>query len=134
MTAVRGLAGLLLVLAVTGCTTTLRELRLQEPRIAREAAGTPATITECTQNFMEEHYGGLWGRLGGLGYETRQDGPARHLLGRYMVNPADVLFDLMVTPLTATRAALSLRADSPWHPWHTTAIVTAVDACAPPAP
>lgn len=130
----RGVAGLLILTLGAGCTTTLRELRLKEPRITREAAGTPAAIVQCVQDHIEEHYGGLWGRLGGVGYETRAEAATTHLVGRILMNPADVLFDLAVTPRSADRAALRLHVDAPWHPWLETPVIEAVDVCAPPAP
>lgn len=99
----------LLLLVGSGCTTTLRELRTQPPRVDRQAAGAPLGIARCVQDYLEDRHGGLWGRLGGLGYETRTEAATTYLVGRILMNPADVLFDLALTPTTADRVAVHLR-------------------------
>jgi hypothetical protein len=129
----RGVAGLLILL-VMGCTTTLRELRTQAPRVTRQAAGEPLAIARCVQDHNEEHFGGMFGRLGVVMYETRQDGAATDLIGRISTNPSDVLFNLALTPIAANRVDVRLHVDAPWHPWAESAVIKSVDACAPPAP
>jgi len=118
---------------LAGCATTLRELRTQEPRLVRHVAGEPAAIAECVQAYAEDHYGGLWGRLGGIGYDTRTTQATTHLIGRVMMAPTDTLFDLALVPATAGGTDLRLWVSAPYHPWLEDAVIEAVNACAPPA-
>jgi hypothetical protein len=122
---------LILVLVGAGCamTMTLRELDTQEPRITRQVTGESAAIAECVQNYAEDHAG-----LGGIGYETRTREGTTHLVGRFAISPASTLFDLALTSLAVRRVQLYLRVFAPYHPWLESAVIRAVDACAPPAP
>src|SRR6266545_22275 len=89
---------LLGALLLGGCATSLRDVRAQELRYTRSGIGTPDVAAHCVQDYLEEHFGGFWGRLGGLIYEVRREDAASHLIGRHALIPADVFFDLSLTP------------------------------------
>jgi hypothetical protein len=129
----RRLTGVLLLvtLLLAGCATSLREVRAQEPRYTRSGIGTPEGAAHCVQDYLEEHFGGFWGRLGGLIYEVRREDAATHLIGRAAMVPADVFFALSLTSAGSEQVHAQLRMEN-WRSWQVSAVIESIDACVRP--
>jgi hypothetical protein len=115
-----------------GCATSLREVRAQEPRYTRSGVGTPEGAAHCVQDYLEEHFGGFWGRLGGLVYEARREDAAIHLIGRHALILADVFFALSLTPTGSDQVQAQLRMEN-WRSWQVSGVIESIEACVRPA-
>ena len=124
--------GFLIALLLGGCATSLREVRAQEPRYTRSGVGTPDVAAHCVQDYPEEHFGGFWGRFGGLIYEVRREDAASHLIGRAAMVPADVFFALSLTSTGTDQVQAQLRMEN-WRSWQVSAVIESIDACVRPA-
>jgi hypothetical protein len=123
---------LLVTLLLGGCATSLREVRAQEPSYTRSGIGTPETAAHCVQDYLEEHFGGFVGRLGGLVYEVRREDAAIDLIGRAALVPADVFFALSLTRAGSDQVQAQLRMDT-WRSWQVSAVIESIEACVRPA-
>jgi hypothetical protein len=130
----RRLNGVLLLgmLLLGGCATSLREVRAQEPSYTRSGIGMPEGAAHCVQDYLEEHFGGFVGRLGGLVYEVRREDAAIHLIGRHALVPADVFFALSLTRAGSEQVQAQLRMDT-WRSWQVSAVIESIEACVRPA-
>ncbi len=130
----RRLNGVVLLgtLLLGGCATSLREVRAQEPSYTRTGIGTPEGAAHCVQDYLEEHFGGFVGRLGGLAYEVRREDGAVHLIGRHALVPADVFFALSLARTGSEQVQAQLRMDT-WRSWQVSAVIESIDACVRPA-
>jgi hypothetical protein len=123
---------LLGALLLGGCATSLREVRAQEPSYTRSGIGTPEAAAHCVQDYLEAHFGGFVGRLGGLAYEVRRDDAAVYLIGRHALIPADVFFALSLTGAGSDQVQAQLRMDT-WRSWQVSAVIESIEACVRPA-
>lgn len=126
----RRLYGVLLLgtLLLGGCATSLREVRAQEPSYTSTGIGTPEGAAHCVHDYLEDHFGGLVGRLGGLVYEVRREDTASYLIGRASLLPTDVIFALSLTRAANDQVQAQLRMDT-WRSWQVSAVIEGIEAC-----
>ena len=84
------------------------------------------------QDYLEEHFGEFWGRLGGLIYEVRREDAASHLIGRHALIPADVFFDLSLTQAGGSNQVQAQLRMENWRSWQVSAVIESIDACVRP--
>lgn len=75
-------------LLLGGCGTTPRELRATDPVFTRTATGEAEAFARCIQEDLEDKHGGAFGTMGGVAFETRQEGSTVRLLGRSAAIPS----------------------------------------------
>ena len=111
--------------------TTPRELRASDPVFTRPAAGEAEAFARCVQEALEDKHGGVFGAMGGVAFETRQEGATVLLLGRSALLPSQARFDLAIAPIGPGQVEVQLRMAAPRWPQES-AVTDAVDACADP--
>jgi hypothetical protein len=107
------LAAGLLTIITSGCATRLSEVRAEGPAWTRPAPGEPLVFLRCVRTYLDDHYGGFWGRFGGTLFELDEE-PAgvHHLVARLAINPSDVRFDLAAAATGPGQVDVTLRLPS----------------------
>ena len=121
-------AVIIAALLLGGCSTTPRELRATDPVFTRTATGEAEAVARCVQEDLEDKHGGAFGSMGGVTFETRQEGSTLRLLGRSAAIPSQARFDLAIASIGPGQVEVQLRMAAPRWPQEST-VTDAVDAC-----